>query len=286
MMMKNNKMSYNDFKELLSDYLDSLGEGSAKITNMKKINADYEGITIEGSNAKPVFNIGALYEALDEFPLPAIFAMIRKEIENAKRMDDTIEQLKDYSWAKNNLFIRLSNKDRNEELLKEVPYRVIADDLVVTYHVKLASKNGELASTTVSEKLMDSWGVTEDELHDDAVKSGTKMFLPVVSSLGRFVGLTESASGAYVITNEKGVNGAAAIVYPGVLEDLRKEIGEDFYVLPASINECIAVRKDDRSPELFRDMVRAINSVPDLVGDDIFLSDNIYEYSKGKLVRV
>lgn len=284
--MKNNKMSYNDFKELLSDYLDSLGEGSAKITNMKKINADYEGITIEGSNAKPVFNIGALYEALDEFPLPAIFAMIRKEIENAKRMDDTIEQLKDYSWAKNNLFIRLSNKDRNEELLKEVPYRVIADDLVVTYHVKLASKNGELASTTVSEKLMDSWGVTEDELHDDAVKSGTKMFLPVVSSLGRFVGLTESASGAYVITNEKGVNGAAAIVYPGVLEDLRKEIGEDFYVLPASINECIAVRKDDRSPELFRDMVRAINSVPDLVGDDIFLSDNIYEYSKGKLVRV
>ena len=42
-----------------------------------------------------------------------------------------------------------------------------------------------------------------------------------------------------VVTNETGIDGAAAVFYPGVMDQLGEEIKGDFFILPSSVHELL-----------------------------------------------
>lgn len=63
-----------------------------------------------------------------------------------------------------------------------------------------------------------------------------------------------------VLTNQSGLNGAAALFYPGMMEQAAEHFGGDFFVLPSSTHEVIMIPNDGTAN--FRDleqMVRDIN---------------------------
>ena len=50
------------------------------------------------------------------------------------------------------------------------------------------------------------------------------------------------------------------MLYPGVLEELRKKIGADYYVVPISLREVIAVGKNENiTPDTLRKALREEN---------------------------
>lgn len=48
----------------------------------------------------------------------------------------------------------------------------------------------------------------------------------------------------YVISNNKGINGAVSMLYEDGLHDLAEKLGSDLYIMPSSIHEVIAVSTD------------------------------------------
>ena len=85
----------------------------------------------------------------------------------------------------------------------------------------------------------------------------------------------------YILTNSNGINGASVWLYPGILERVGEELGENFYILPSSTHELLILREQlgFTSPELLK-MVFHVNR--ECVDAEEFLSDNIYYYHIGK----
>ena len=95
----------------------------------------------------------------------------------------------------------------------------------------------------------------------EAIEQGTELDEPMV-----------------VITNEIKSFGAASILYGDVLQDVAKLFQSDFYLLPSSIHEMIAVSASENSPgpEALADMVHEINEGQVEIGER--LSNQVYHY--------
>lgn len=82
-----------------------------------------------------------------------------------------------------------------------------------------------------------------------------------------------------VVSNELGINGAAVVLYDGVMEQIANEYDSDLYLLPSSIHEMIVVPCGDEDLyNTFSSMVNSINQ--GYVDEDEVLSDRVYIYRK------
>lgn len=61
------------------------------------------------------------------------------------------------------------NKDRNEELLKHVPFREVVDLAIVCY-VLLRLNNGHTATLLIRDEHLKLWNVTKEEVFKEAEK--------------------------------------------------------------------------------------------------------------------
>ena len=75
----------------------------------------------------------------------------------------------------------------------------------------------------------------------------------------------------------------AYITYPGVAEELEDIFG-DFYILPSSVHECIAIKAVNDNTKELCEMVRMINH--DVVNPLEWLSDHIYKFDDGELISI
>ena len=93
---------------------------------------------------------------------------------------------------------------------------------------------------------------------------------------------TSSEIPMYVITNDKRMNGAGVIFYPNALRNIREQLHSDFYLLPSSTHEVLAIPRIgaiDASGLL--EMVHEVNATQ--VSEDEVLSNNIYFYEDNEL---
>ena len=83
----------------------------------------------------------------------------------------------------------------------------------------------------------------------------------------------------YVLSNKTGINGASIILDEEFMENVYKRIGKDFYILPSSIHEVLAVADDGyMDAKDMQMMVYEINRSQVSVEDR--LSDHVYKYTK------
>ena len=82
-----------------------------------------------------------------------------------------------------------------------------------------------------------------------------------------------------VLTNSGSIYGAAAVLYPDVLEQIGERMEENFFILPSSVHETILLPDDGnyRLSEL-KEMVWEINRT-ELMEED-WLSDTVYYYDQ------
>ena len=81
----------------------------------------------------------------------------------------------------------------------------------------------------------------------------------------------------YVLTNRSRLNGASVILYPGLLEKVRKVLRKDYYIIPFSTEEVIVVpKKSDIRGRVLEEILRENNRRP---GRNNILSGCIYEYT-------
>lgn len=97
--------------------------------------------------------------------------------------------------------------------------------------------------------------------------------------------LSDTDSHLYVLTNKEQINGANALVCPEVLQNIYKEFGEPYYVLPSSTHELILAKDSSGlTQDELRQMVQQVNVSS--VTPDVLLSYNLFHYDGRKLSAV
>lgn len=115
---------------------------------------------------------------------------------------------------------------------------------------------------------------------ENAIFNMEKHFIPKIMTLSEATGMPEDPFTPLVISNELGWKGAAMILLPNVIRQIRNRAGygHGFFVLPSSIHEVIVMPGGEIEPSKLRQMVRDINR--DLVTSDEWLSDEIFWVSE------
>ncbi len=82
----------------------------------------------------------------------------------------------------------------------------------------------------------------------------------------------------YILSNKDRIHGAAAILYPGVVEQLALIFQTGFYIIPSSIHEVILlVDNGQENPIHLREIIAEVNRTQ--VEPEEVLSDSLYYYN-------
>lgn len=192
------------------------------------------------------------------------------------------------------LFFKIVNYENNAAALSGTVYERF-NDLALTVRYLCEDSNGSIASFAVTDTLLAGWEVSKDKVLELTRDNTRKLFPPVTKSLlsmldGMIDDIPEGEIGdvgMYVITNNKGVNGAAYMAYPDVVQDAvnKSGISGDAYIIPSSIHEVIIIDASLGKADELADMVKIVNSTTVRVEDR--LSDNVYKYdSKEKKIEI
>lgn len=281
-------MFVDEVKNRIGDYLLLYDVESVIIKKISKNNnKEYTGLTIvvKGENISPTIYLERYYQlyslgkTIDE-----VLGILAADYEQArKRMTPFDEQLMEKDAAMPNVFMTLINYDKNAKLLNRCPHIRIMD-LAVTFRLLFKSDENGIASSVITAALQQQWNITVDELYKIARINTRRLFEPKVCSLADMlsvqypdVGDNDTGRMVYVLTNHKGINGAACILYDDILEEFGRIYG-NFYILPSSIHEVLLMPDlPGQSVQALEEIVRDANEF--VVKDEEFLSDSVYYYN-------
>ena len=196
----------------------------------------------------------------------------------------------EWEFIKGHIFARLINTEKNEALLKEIPYRNYLD-LSVVYYARIKGKSGEEAGIIqIRREHMEQWGVDEETLNRQAWKNLRDTNDAVVeymsSVLHKYCGV-ESYPYTGRVEHEICVLGSRNRTY-GAVHMCNREMllgaslmcGGDFWILPSSIHEVILapVVQGKFEAQDLAEIVREVNDTR--VEQNEILSYHIYRYYK------
>lgn len=190
------------------------------------------------------------------------------------------KQIRDYQFIRQHLFYRLVNLEQNQEQLKQCPYQQV-NDLAVTYRWAAYRHPKGMASALIRKRDLELWGVSEEQVKEDAKENTEKMFPPSVKKIQSIipVSIEEGDIPIFVLSNGDYMNGASAMLYEEVLREFAQRMDSNLYILPSSIHEVILLLEEnvDNPEELVR-LVRDTNRT--VVDREEVLSDHIYYYDR------
>ena len=280
-------------------------DAQVRVEEMRKLNENYLGIAIlkEDQVIAPTFNLNQLYEMYQSDPQISMESIMRNitgvVLDTPEQFD--LKSITEYENAKEKLFIRVSSVEKNGEMLQNVPHQM-REDLVITYHVAISMDEVGRGSTTITNDMLKRYGISEEQLHADAMESSPKIMPLHVDAMKKVIkqiiggdnkpliqdkgfkameeviseGLKEDEP-MFVITNQQTMDGASAIFYPEVMKQLGECFQGDFFILPSSIHETIVLPdKGDFDYLSLKSIVQEINN--NQVLEEEQLTNDVYHY--------
>lgn len=265
-----NKVEFE--KAVLDGLANLMPEKRFTAMDINKLGRTYRGIMTEGESGAIADLDNAYEKHLHGEPLDEAVTAIADFLTLPVKTEE-YSFLNDWDAVKDKLFIRLSNAEWNKAALENAPHKRLLD-LAVTYHILIDADLESQSTSMVSYNMLKRWGIDTSELDEATMVSAPKLFPADISHIGKYVWFPDNNAKMIVITNEKMVDGAAAILYPGVLDKLHQMLGDMFILFPSSIHELLAVPYKGESADDLKKMVRMINKTR--VDEPDRLSDNVY----------
>jgi len=139
----------------------------------------------------------------------------------------------------------------------------------------------------INDKFLELWDITSEDLLRWAIQNTKEKkkvyFADIVEVLDgnltndEKISFQDISSKMYVLTNDKKQFGAVWICFSEILQMVQKKLGEDYYLVPASIHEWIVMPESSVKDTLYlKWMVNEVNRTQ-LLPEEV-LSNNIYLY--------
>ena len=224
---------------------------------------------------------------------------------NNRSGEDVVSQISDPSTMSSKIVFRLINSTLNKVRLSEVPH-IIIENMAKVYFIVLDISVDGVSSIMITNDFLSGWNMSPEKLDELSNINTPKLFPSIIKNMNQCICdiLTDKKEGLtieedehfedflndfmkdmssrenermYVLSNNKGINGAGAILYPNVLQELASKLNSDLYILPSSIHEVILMPARPRmSSRALREMVIDVNSTQ--VAPEEVLSKEIYYY--------
>lgn len=274
------EMSYEDFlNQAAADLQMQMPGVEIVIREMDKLHGEsYLGLAFmqADSPVQPVMNLTHEYDQLQHGAdyteiLDDITGKAGKALQEKQGI--SIGQLTDYGRVKDKLTLQLVPQKGNEKILQDVPHRDM-EDLALIYRIDL----GGGATATIHNKTLAEYGITENQLHEDAIRSAAELHPAKIATMSEMLGMPDMGGPAlYVATNDIGLFGASVVAYPEMLEEAAQRLQGDYYILPSSIHEVLLISvKEAKDFHDLEAMVRQINETEVSPADR--LSDKVYRF--------
>lgn len=245
-------MDFENFKEqLIEDIKIGLYEKGYEVTvtqnHVDKLNDSYDAMTITpiDSNVGMNINLDSLYESMSEGRTYSEVASSTIDLA-AKHMDDMpvvdVAELTDYEQMKSKLAIEVVSTEANAELLAKIPHQEM-EDMSVVYRFVLGSSEEGRSSILVTNNLIESMGVTPEQVHADALanapeirpaelKGMTQVMMEMIGpeqfELMGMPAVTDIRDEQMIVASVPDkINGAGVIAYPNFMENVAEQVGGD-----------------------------------------------------------
>lgn len=286
-------MNFETFKEIVKEKVSSAIGTNCKIVlnDVTKNNGTILcGLTIESteSNIAPTIYLNDSYTAfengncsLDEIADDILRIYMESKVDQP--IDVSI--FTDYSRCRSTITYKLINTEKNKELLKCIPHMEFLD-LSIVFESILPGKYEGRASILVRNEHMQTWGITQDRLSEDAFRNAPLINRYNINSLKNVIQgmdiIIEPGDGfipMFVLTNEKYTNGAACMLYPEVLKNFSGKLGKNIYIIPSSVHEVLLMPEtDNMDVEAIQKIIQEVNDTK--VDDVEILSYSLYFYNR------
>lgn len=201
-----------------------------------------------------------------------------------------ISKIVEREYILHHAMYQIVNAERNAERLVDIPHRYI-EDLAVIYRASVDIGGNGIGSYVISNEIMENIGLSLEELEKAANENTAKAGFEI-KTLAEIIGETTGHKTTayygprpYVMTNKSRVNGASILLFPDQLALVANRMHEDFYILPSSIHELLAVPASSADCRELVRMVREVNETQVLPEE--VLGYAVYRYdSKTGEVRV
>lgn len=193
----------------------------------------------------------------------------------------------DFEQMKDKIIYKLVNTEENEKMLSEVPNLPVLDFSIVFY-LQLPISENENGSILIRNAHTDLWKCPISVLYELARENTPRICPPVLCRLTEFLkGYDTYIEGCpvLVLSNETGLYGASALLYPKILQHIHKEVGGNYYLLPSSVHEFLIVPEENGiSPSELAAIVREVNRTE--ISREEFLSDEIYYFDRNIITKM
>ncbi len=294
-------MTYNQFlnyvKEQSAYEFDHPEEYHTSINHVVKNNSvELDGICLHraGDTLSPTVYLNHFYEEyLEGRPLHSILSEIAATLNSEiPELEVNTNLYDNYDAIRHQIIFRLVNYERNEELLTSCPYLPFCD-LAITFRWLVHSDSSGIASALITNKEMELWNITLEELYQTASINTRRLFPATIqpiqqllseyldkdSDIQELLEQTPDELQLFILSNEPRINGSTSMIYDGVLADFAKKIKKDLYILPSSIHEVLLMPATKEVEEqallnLVRDANRTVVGLPDILSDSIYRFDS------------
>ncbi len=302
--MENN---YSSFKEnLRKDVQELLGsEFVVGFNAVEKMNESYDALTVKLAEDCVGININATalfkaYEKGDSYE-----SIIHKASDMAKeaianRPDFDLDSYSDYSVMKDKLAIEVVSKERNAKLLETVPHKDFEDMAIIYRFIIEISDSMGTGSILVTNDLLDRYGITKEQLHEDAIINAPEIRPLIIGGMGEVLAKQMGAENCedlgyfyppeeermFVASVKGSIHGAGCIAYQDFMDKASERAGGSFFILPSSIHEVLIIPDTGEfTLENLEKMVREVNATT--VSPEDKLTDSVYHYdSKNKIFEL
>ena len=230
------------------------------VEEVQKPYGNYMGLRLADERITPCFNLDEMYASGKD--ITTLAKVIEEQINNPY----LVEEINNYDMIKDKLFVKLL--PANKEYLKDVPHRMVGDVAMIA-SVKM--EGGEnLVSANVTNQLLQIYGVSEEQLFSDALKSSEKTMPVELTDMGPFT----------CVANKMKMYGASALFYEGVLDELCRTYGDELYIIPSSVHEMLVLPALG-DPDYIRETIANVNL--SLVSKEDFLSNSLFYYDGDRI---
>lgn len=297
-------MNYEIFKEVVAEkfkgYLpEQYQEMKMEIRSVEKVNCMIDGINLLDQNStiivSPTIYINDMYEHYQS--CNDLEDVLQSAADIMARGMNEVPQIPSFNLAeaKDHIVFQLVNTEQNKEMLAGVPHREFQDlSIIYRWIVKMDTEG--IHSTVIKNKLAENLGLQEEQLFKLAAENTRRLLPPCVQSMNDIIreifvkeGMPEEIADMmfevmppertmWVISNDRGINGAISMLYEDKLHALAQQLEDDLYILPSSIHEVIAISASMGEPNELAQMVAEINM--NQVALEERLSNQVYHYDK------
>ena len=171
-------MSYEEFLDAAKDAAKTRHpEADVTIQKVEKLQGEsYVGLSVspEGQNTPVTMNLHDLHGQVVENPkrLAAVMSEFLSSLDKAISQIPQVDtkQFTEYENVKGNLMMQVIPVEPNKEKLEQVPHKII-EDIAVVYRIDVSDSRHHNASVLVTNQMMEHFGITPEQLHQDAVAS-------------------------------------------------------------------------------------------------------------------